>query len=90
MNWFAKVVKTELERRNWKVTEMGHSTFKFSSENVNGKIAGIYCKSHGHINTPMKRKLFNLAHRLGFDSVYVASEAYSDLKRHVVKIVEIK
>ena len=90
MDWFARATKTELQRRNLKVIEMKRSAFNFCSENVNGKTAGIYCKSHGHINTPMKRKLLNLANRLGFDSVYVASESYSDLKRHMMKIVELK
>lgn len=90
MNWFSRAVKCELERRTLKVTRIEHSAFKFISENVNGKIAGIYCKPHGHINTPMKNKLRNLADRLSLDSVYVASEAYSDLRKHMVKIVELK
>ena len=90
MNWFTQAVKKELERRNLKVIEKGHSAFQFVSENVNGKTAGICCKPHRHITAPEKKKLFNLANRLGLDSVYVASEAYSDLKRHIVKVVELK
>ena len=90
MNWFAKVVKTELQRRNLKVIEMEHSAFNFVSENIHGKTAGVYCKAHSHVNIPTKKKLLNLANRLGLDSVYVASEAYSDLRSHMVKVVELK
>ena len=90
MNRFIKATKTELERRNLKVIEMEHSLFKFASENVHGKTAGIYCKPHTHVNIPMKKKLVDLAHRLGFDSVYIASETFSDLSRHMVKIAELE
>ena len=90
MNWFVRATKTELERRNLKVIEMEHSAFDFVSENIYGKTAGVYCKAHRHITAPEKNKLRNLAHRLGLDSVYVASEAYSDLRRHMVKVVELK
>jgi hypothetical protein len=90
MNWFTKATKTELERRNLKVIEKGHSAFQFVSENIHGKTAGVYCRPHGHLNAPEKNKLRNLAHRLSLDSVYIASEAYTDLKRHVVKVVELK
>lgn len=90
MNWFSKAVKKELERRNLKVVEMEHSKFNFISESTHGKKGGIYCKPHCHINIPEKKKLLNLGHKLGLDSVYIASEAYSDTNAHVVKVIELK
>ena len=90
MNWFMRLTKTELQRRNLKVIEMKHSVFNFYSENAKGKTAGIYCKPHGHVNSPLKKKLVDLAGRLSLDSVYIASEAYSDSREHKVKVMELK
>ena len=87
MNWFLRAVKAELERRNLKVTGIKYSKFMFITVNKKGKRWGIYCKPHGHVTGPLKKKLLYLGHQLGLDSVYVASEAYSEEATHKVKVI---
>lgn len=90
MNWFLKAVKRELERRNFKVSVVKErSDIKFVTVNNKGKKGGIYCKAHGHIISPERRKLHSLCHKMGLDSVYIASEAYSEEATHKVKVIEV-
>ena len=88
-NWFTRVVKRELQRRHLKVTEVNHSDFAFITENTKGKRAGVFCKPHGHITTPERRKLHSLCHKMGLDAIYTASEAYSEGDMHKVKVIEL-
>ena len=89
MIWFLKAVKRELKRRNFKVTEVEHCALKFVTDNNKGKKGGIYCKAHGHITIPERRKLHSLCHKMGLDALYAASETYSEGNVHKVKVIEV-
>ena len=89
MDWFAKAVKRELEKKGFKVVESGHYAFDFITTNPKGKQAGVKCQPHGHVYAPKKRELLNLGNKLGVSVVYVASESYSDTSAHVVKLTAL-
>lgn len=90
MDWFKKSVRRELEKRGFKVEEQISSLFAFISENKHGKRAGVYCKPHGHIYKQERLRLLSRCCRTGLDTVYIASEAYSDTTTHAVKLTELK
>ena len=89
MDWFARAVKQELERKRFKVAESGHYAFNFISTNPKGKKVAVKCQPHGHVYAPQKKELLNLGNQLGVSAVYVASESYSDTSAHVVKLTEL-
>ena len=89
MDWFARAVKLELERRGFKVAEAGHYAFNFITTNPKGKKAAVKCQPHGHVYVPQRKELLNLSHRLGVNTVYIASEAYSDASAHIVKLTKL-
>ena len=86
MDWFAKTVKKELERRGFKVTESENYTFEFIATDPKGREIGVKCKPHGHVYAPMRRELLSFGL-----PVYVASEKYvTDSNTHHIKIEEVK
>lgn len=91
MDWFAKAVKRELERKGFRVDEAGYFAFDFLITNPKGKKAAVKCQAHGHIYAPQKKELLNISRRLGLYLVYIASEKYvTDSGVHDVKIELIK
>lgn len=90
MDWFARAVKQELGRKGFKVAEAGHFAFDFISTNPKGKQVGIKCQPHGHVYAPQKKELLNIGKKLGINTVYIASEAYSDTSAHRVKLTKLK
>ena len=90
MDWFAQTVKRNLEKRGFQVTKSDNYTFDFIATNRKGKKVAVKCQAHGHVYTPQKKELHSLSHRLGLDSVYVASEKYvTDPWVHEVKLTKL-
>ena len=85
MEWFAKSVKLELERRGFTVFKSENYAFDFIAINPKGKKMGVKCQAHGHLNKPERKKLLSLGILM-----YVASEKYvTDSRMHKIKIEEV-
>lgn len=86
MDWFARAVKRELEKRGFKVTESDNFAFNFIATNQKGEKIGVKCQPHGHVYAPQKKELLSFG-----IPMYVASAKYvTDPKIHDIKIEKVK